>query len=273
MKTIIEKIWKFINSKFFVWGLAILLIMVIGGQCQRTNDFKREIKKNEQNIAAADSTIREYVDKEGRWNAEKSVWILTEKELKKQNEDLFKEVKKQEGKVTSLNNVVLGLRQDISILHDSIGELLEIITHPPVPLGNNRWKLPWELNYDWDDKNFDYYKGHTIIKVDSNDLSVEHETTLLDERNSNINLIFGEKVVDGQLNVFVTSKYPGLTAESMKGYFLDPNKNKNIKSLIEKDHWFTGFSISVGITPTWDFIEKRPTVLVGPTIGYTIYQW
>ena len=59
----------------------------------------------------------------------------------------------------------------------------------------------------------------------------------------------------------------------MKGVFIDPNTNKDIKKLIGKKHWFTGFSLSIGITPTWDFIQKQPTIVIGPALGYSIYQW
>ena len=95
----------------------------------------------------------------------------------------------------------------------------------------------------------------------------------MDSRQSRINITFGEKVEDGKYNVYITSKYPGLTSQSMKGVFIDPNTNPEIRKLIEKRHWFTGFSFSVGITPGYDVFRGVPTVVLGGTMGYTIYQW
>jgi len=272
MKKILEAVWKFINSKFFGYAVVIVLILFLAGQCKRNTDLKRENRIREQNIAAANDSIKTYKDKNGQLTSEKAVWILTEKDLKKENKDLYDKVKAQDGRIISLNNAVFQLKQDTAILHDSIRYLRSVIGKP-VDLGDGVWKLPWELHYRWDSKNYDDFYGHTIIQVDTTTFAVTHKNTLLDRREGNIELEFGEKVVDGKYNVYVTTRYPGLSTKSLEGVFIDPNSNKDIKKLIEKDHWFTGFSVSVGITPTWDFIHKQPTIVIGPTIGYTIYQW
>jgi len=274
MKKILEAVWKFINSKFFGYAVVIVLILFLAGQCKRNTDLKRENKIQEQNIAAANDSINTYKNKNGQLTSEKAVWVLTEKQLKEENKGLYDQVKDQKGKIISLNNVVFQLKQDTTILHDTIRYLKSIIGKP-VQIDATTWSLPWELDYRWDTqgKNWDNFIGHTIVQVDTINFKVTHKNTLLDQRTGNIELTFGEKVVDGKFNVYVTTDYPGLSAKSMKGYFVDPNSNKDIKSLIEKRHWFTGFSISFGITPTWDFIHKQPTIVIGPTLGYTIYQW
>ena len=276
MKKVLTAVWKFINSKFLGYAIAIIIIMFLAGQCRRNTDLARENQIHEQNLAAADSTINEYVNKEGTYTAEKAVWILTEKQLKEQNRDLYDRVKAQGGKIISLNRTVLQLKQDTAILHDSIRYLI-VESEKPEYLGKGEWKLPWKLSYDWAQNNFqsdfDKFSGHTWIKVDTASGKILDHETLFDERLSRIDLEFGEKVVDGKYNVFVRSKYPGLTTESLEGYFIDPNESKAIKQLIKKKHWFTGFSISIGITPGYDFIHGQPTIVIGPSIGYTIYQW
>lgn len=274
MKKVLEAIWKFINSKFFGYAVAIVLILFLAGQCKRNNDLQRENAIQEQNIAAANDSIKTYKNKNGVLTSEKAVWILTEKELKEQNKALYDKVQAQNGKIISLNNVIFGLKQDTAILHDTI-RYLKTIIGKPIQIDKTTWSLPWELSYKWDTegKNWDNFKGHTIVQVDTTNFSVIHKNTMLDQRTGGIELTFGEKVVDGKFNVYVSTKYPGLSAKSMEGYFVDPNTSKALKSLIEKRHWFTGFSISFGITPTWDFIHKQPTIVIGPSLGYTIYQW
>jgi hypothetical protein len=274
MKKYLEYAWKFINSKFFGYAVVALLIILLAGQCQSKNNLKREKAKTEQNLAAANDSVKIYRDKQGKLTAEKAVWILSEKELKKQNKDLYDKVQQQKGDIISLNEVVFQLEQDTTILHDTI-RYLKAVIGKAVQLNKTTWSLPWELDYRWDPagKNWDRFVGHTIAIVDTNTFEVTHKTTTLDKRTGNIDLIFGEKVVDKKYNVYVTTTYPGLSVKSMEGVFIDPNTNKDIKKLIEKDHWFTGFSVSIGITPTYDFINKKPVIVVGPTIGYTIYQW
>jgi len=272
MKKFLEAIWKFINSKFFGYAVAIVLILLLAGQCKRNTDLRRENRIQEQNIAAANDSIKTYKDKNGRLTSEKAVWILTEKQLKEENKELYDKVKAQDGKIISLNNVVFQLKQDTTILHDTIRYLKSIIGKP-VQIDKTTWSVPWELKYTWDSQNYDNFYGHTIVQVDTTTFVVSHKNTLMDKREGNIELTFGEKVVDGKYNVYVTSKYPGLSTKSMEGVFIDPNSNKYIKDLIEKRHWFTGFSVSIGITPTWDFIHKQPTVVIGPTLGYNIFSW
>lgn len=268
----LEAIWKFINSKVFVYVVIIILILLFARQCKRGADLKRENIKKDQNVAAADSIINIYKNKNGELTAEKTIWILSEKELKEENKELYDLVKNQKGRIISLNTTVLKLEQDATILHDSINYLHATIGDAE-QLNKTEWNLPWELQYTWDANNCDIFKGHTIVDVDTNTNMVTHKNTLMDFRDSRIDLVFGEKVVDGKYNVFITSKYPGLTPKSMKGVFIDPNTNKDIKKLIGKKHWFTGFSLSIGITPTWDFIQKQPTIVIGPALGYSIYQW
>jgi hypothetical protein len=271
---ILKAIWNFLNSKVFGYVVVIILVLFLANQCKRNSDLKRDNKIKEQNLAAATDSINSYKNKNGELVSEKAVWILTEKQLKKENKDLYDKVKDQKGEIISLNHVVFGLKQDTSILHDTI-RYLKAVIGKPVQLDKTTWSLPWELNYRWDvsGKNWDRFVGHTVVQVDTINFKVEHKTTQLDDRRGQIDLVFGEKVVDGKFNVYVTTNYPGLSPTSMAGYFVDPNSNKEIQSLIKKDHWFTGFSLSVGITPTWDFIHKQPTIVIGPTIGYTIYQW
>jgi len=275
MKKVLEKVWKFINSKFFGYIVAIIFIGMLAGQCKRNTDLKRENIILEQNVAASNDSITELTNKVGEYEAQKATWILTEKELKKKKDELgvlYKEYEKQSGKIISLNRTIISLKQDTTILHDKIRYLTAIIDSA-IQIDPEMWILPWELRYDWDSTNHDYFKGKTLVKLDTTTNTVEHLDTQLDERDTNIDITFGEKVVNGQYNVYLSSGYPGLKAEQMEGLLIDPNTNPYIKQLIKKKHWFTGFSLSIGITPTYDFIHGRPTIVVGPTIGYTIYQW
>jgi hypothetical protein len=268
---ILNKIIEIINNKFFVYFIIILLAILLASQCHSKTDLKREIVKKEQNIAAADSVINVYKNKDGQTTSEKAVWILTEKELKKQNTELYNMVKNQSGKIISLNNSIISLVQDTTLLHDSIHFISNVIEAENID--GTAWNIPWDFEYKWDEKNYDKFKGHSLIKLDTVNFKVKNLKSQMDFRESNIDLTFGEKIEDGKFNVFVTSKYPGLSVESMKGVFIDPNTNPAIKNLIEKRHWFTGFSISVGITPGYDVFKGGPTVVAGCTMGYTIYQW
>jgi hypothetical protein len=271
MKKILDTIWKFINSKFFGYALVIIAIIIIASQCQRNHNLKRDNIIDEQNLAAKNNEINTYKNKNGELESEKAIYILTEKELKKENKELFDKVKAQSGQIISLNNVVFSLKQDTTILHDSIRYLKAIIGNA-VQLDATSWVMPWTLEYKWDENNYDIFKGRTFVDLDTNTFKLTHKNTLMDYRDSQIDLTFGEKVVDGKYNVYITTKYPGLSAKSISGVLIDPNSSP-IKDLMKKRHWFQGFGISIGITPTYDFINKCPVIVIGPSIGYVFYQF
>jgi len=277
MKDFIKKlgkvIWTLLNSRIFYYIIIILLVLFGLKKCGNEKDLKIENKILEQNVSAANDSIRLYKTKTGDLQAQKQLYIKSEKELKKENSELSKRVKEQEGKIISLSRTVIKLKQDTSILHDSIRYLNSVIGEP-VQVDSNTWMLPWELEYTWDETNYDIFKGKTFVSVDNeNPLKLKHDNTLLYYRESQIDITFGEKVVDGKYNVFIQSAYPGFTPESMEGVYIDPNTNKDIKGLMKKDHWFTGFSFSISITPGYDVLHNAPAVVVGPSLNYNIYSW
>lgn len=264
-------IWKFINSKFFVYVMGMVIIALVINTCAFNKKDDNGTKIINQNINANDTTIKRYIDESGKFNAEKEVWILSEKELKKQNEELYERVKKQEGDIISLNVANFSLTQSIDILHDSINFLHE--NSNTEFLNDSTLKVDWDLFYSWDDDNSDRFIGHSIIDLDLGNNKIRKTTTLMDSRVSKISLTFGEKVVDGKYNVFVTSKYPGLSPVSMEGFFMNPNDNEHIKSLMEKDHWFTGFGTGPALNLGYDFINSQPAFMIGWSIHYNVYQW
>jgi hypothetical protein len=283
LKKILKGVWEVLNSRLFLFGVIVLLFMYGLTKCSNMKDLKIDNARLEQNISAANDTIDLYKTKTGALQAEKEVFIKSEKELKKENSDLYKRIRKQEGDIISLNRAIVRFKQNEKMLNDSINTLNKIIG-AAVQVDNNTWMIPWELNYDWDPTNHDYFEGQTFVSVDTNPdgtfklnpdgtLNVKHDDTKLLNRDTQIDLEFGEKVVDGKYHVYIQTKYPGFTAQSLDGVFIDPNTNKDIQSLIKKKHWFTGFSFSISVTAGYDPIGQKPALVVGPSLNYNIYSW
>lgn len=260
-------LWAFINSKLFFLIIIALLFFTTLNKCSSEQKLKLENNKLEQNISASNDSITYYKNIKGMWVSEKEVFIKSEKELKRENKELYNNINKQDGKIISLNNTVVILKQDAILLQDSILYLNKEIGKS-INKGNNKWDIPWKLEYTWDSKNHDEFKGITTVLVDTISNTVTHLNTDLIYRESAIDLIFGNNVVDGKYNVYVTSNYPGLSVSSMEGVFIDPNTNKDIKSLIEKKHWFTGFSVGVGVG-----VGINGSTTLGGGIYYNIYTW
>ena len=58
----------------------------------------------------------------------------------------------------------------------------------------------------------------------------------------------------------------------MKGVLIDPNDWPDAYKPA-KQHWFTGFGVGPNISMGWDFMESKPSLIVGVGVQYNIYQW
>lgn len=273
LKKTLDVIWLILNSRIFYFLIIVAILFFGVQQCSSKKDAIAEQTKAEQNYSASQDTLKLYKLKNGELRGEKEIFIKSEKELKEENSDLYRRVKEQNGNVISLNRTIIRLRQNEKMLNDSIKTLHKIIGEP-VQIDSNTWMLPWELEYNWDENNSDIFKGKTFVSVSNKDpLKLKHDNTILYSRDSKIDIEFGEKVVDGKYNVFIQSAYPGFSPEQMEGVFIDPNTNKDIRKLMKKRHWMTGFSVSLSITPGYNLSTGKPSIVVGPSIGWNIYQW
>lgn len=273
LKKIGNVLWTVLNSRVFYFLIMAAIFFFAFQKCKSEEDLIAEKTKLEQNISAKNDTIKYYKSKTGTLQAEKEIFIKTEKELKKENSDLYKRIQKQEGNIISLNRSVIKLTQEKEELNDTIEKLRKIIGEA-VQVDSNTWMFPWRLEYEWDSTNYDIFEGETFVSVSNKSpIKLKHDDTKLTYRETQIDIEFGEKVVDGKYNVFINSEYPGFKPETLEGVFIDPNSNKDIKKLMKKDHWFTGYSIAISITPGYDVINQKPTIVVGPSLNYNIYQW
>jgi len=270
-------VWTVISSKTFAYVILGVILFFAFRTCNSEKDAIAEKVKTEQNLLAMNDTVKIYKNKYNETVAEKTVLILSEKELKSANSELYDKVKQQEGSILSLNMSVIGLKQDTSILKQKLRAIAGI----PTQLNDSTWRLPFDLNYNWDAKNYDRYIGETKVQINTTSnatgvkptINVKNLGTILTNRESSIDVTFGDKVVDNKYVVFLQSSYPGFTAKSLEGYSVDPNTNKYLKQLMKKQHWFTGFSVGFGVTPGYNVIGNNFGITVGPTVVWNIFNW
>jgi hypothetical protein len=277
---ILKAIWSFLNSKLLGYAIALILVIWIAQMCSSIRDLKEEINNANQNNSALVDTLKKERLKTGELQYSIDGFVADLETLKKLNKDLATEVEKQKGKVISLNRIIILLRQDTTDLNKYIDSLRTVLEEP-IKLNDTTYLVPWTLAYTYDSTNYDIFKGETRIglttdrfykltpgvlnqQMDWNLITVNHEGTRMLSRVTQIELVWGQKWEKGHLRVFANSKYPGFNVTNMEGVLLDVPK---------RSHWFTGFSVNVGIMPTYDFIQKKPTIVIGPSFGYTIYHW
>jgi hypothetical protein len=270
---ILKAIWGFVNSKFLGYAVAIVLVLMLAQTCKKNSDLKKEKAQQEQNMAAKNDTLHQQKLKTGELQFTIDGYIASVKDLKNINKDLADEVDKQKGTVVNLNKVVVLLMQDTTDLRKYINEI-KSAKEKPTKVNDTTYSVPWTLAYSYDSLNYDLFKGRTKIgltvrdkslaKFDFSNVNVLNEGSELLTRMTQMELVYGQKYVKGKLVVFANSKYPGFHVVNMEGFTVpDPPKK----------HWFTGWNVQLGITPTWDFVNKKPIIVVGPSIGWSIYQW
>lgn len=280
-----KKLWSFLNSRIFSYIIIAIVSIVLIRTCSVNNDMKIEKKIDEQNISALNDSVKTYITKYNKLQSTIPVYIANERELKKLNRSLYNEVKKQEGNVISLNRTVIRLKNDSTELSNRITSILET----PIKVNGSTYTMRWFFT---DKKYNDKFDGITTVgltisdrsllfnnrEIDSklifNSIKLEHLDSRLTNQEFNVDLTFGEKVVDDKLYIFAETNRKDIKFTNMEGYFIDPNNNKYINSLMKKSKWFPGtFSIGVGAGAGYDIFHARPALIIGITGQYTIYQW
>lgn len=273
LKLFLTKIWNFLKSKVFIILVIVGLIIFSIIQCSRIREFKRQDIIDKQNQIALKDSLKFERKKTGELNVSIAGYIASEKELKELNEDLWKRIKAQDGKILSLNYVIIQLKQDSATLKKYLVEKDKVIERL-TKIDSATYAAPWSLTYKYDKNNFDIFTGKTYIGVLNKDpLELAHIDTELIQRLTQIDLSWGQKIENKMLRVFIESAYPGFTVEQMSGVLIDPNTNDLLKKITKKKHWFTGFGVGPNISAGWNILQAKPAVIVGAGLHYNIYEW
>lgn len=271
---VLSGIWSVLNSKLFLLVIVIGALTFGATTCDKLDTSEHNQRLLEQNIIALNSDINYQITKNDELQASVAGYISTTKDLKGVNRELFDKAKYQDGKLITLSSTVIRLTQTETDLQNYIDELrnkFDSVTQ----ISEDTYVIPWQLAYLYDSTNFDTFIGKTTVRATTNNTSPITFTNLgtkLVNRTTQIELTFGQKVVDGQLQVYVESAYPGFSAESLSGVFIDPNTNPYIRKLIKKKHWFTGFGLGVSATMGVN-TNSIPIVVIGIGGTYNIYSF
>lgn len=288
---------NFFRSKTFLVIIVVVIALGFGRSCAKVRDLERQNNIKEQNIIALRDTVRMERTKSGTLEATVAGFISSEKDLKKLNADLYKEVKDQKGSVISLNKIVFQLKQDTAQLRSRLN-YLESVMSQPIQINDSSYNIVWQLNYEWDSINYDEFIGETTIGITAKQITplsilmggkspiyqfnntfnelfeLTHYNTRLLERSTQIGLTFGQEIVDDRLRVFVSTKYPGFTAMSMQGWMIDPNTDPDIKKLIKKKKWIPNtWSVGGGPSFGYNVLSGKPYLGIGVNINYNLLQW
>lgn len=288
---VVKLVWAFMKTKTFLYVLFGAMFVSVISTCSTIRGLKQQVKNAENNTIAMGDSVKVEKNKNGQYQSEINGYVSTIKNLKIYNKQLYDEVLTQKGKVVSLNHSVISLVQDTTELRKQLSKYKTILSEP-IELNDSTYSISWVLSYDWDENNFDVFGGNTIVGIKTkstkkdilfgtdklvfNELfSLTHIKSEITKRESQIELIFGQRIEDDKLRIFVKSNYPGLTTKSLSGVLIDPQNNNYLPDIIGKKRKLFPNTWTVGIGPSvgYNLTNNSPYVGFGVNISYNLYQW
>jgi len=247
---------KYLNQLLIL--VIVFLIIILGmKQCQ--------LQKAEQNNGVYKDSIIVLKNKEGQLYSQNDALVLTEKQLKKQNEDLYNEVKKLKENPIFITKVVTKLVYKDTLLNSSILSYFE-------KDGTKVFLVKWKRDTSF--TQFDCLKisGNTYLKIDTN-LNAQFYKSSLDSLNISTKLYLSltDSKDDNLLHINARTDFPGITFSDLDGALIDPKKSKTLKKFFPKKRYGLGVFAGPGICIGSGGISFG--IIIGGGIGYSPVQW
>ena len=247
------------TNKVLVIIIVILLLIMSGGGYY-LNSKITSLNMAEQNIKSLNDSLRLGVNKIGELEASKQVLITKSKNLKDLNTELDAEVKKEKGKVYNLTQIIAGI-SNLPIPDEPLDIHTTIKVYPDSAIG-----LAWNNDTIYDKYNYRFLSGESKFKYDS--LGVTNLGTVLYKDNLGFNLVTGLRKLDGKLEIFVRSGYPGFNVTKLDGAIIDPKKNPVFKEFIKPKKFHIGPMGGIGVGSGFEF-----TPFIGVGVMYSIFSF
>jgi len=244
-------------TKYLI-GIIIILVLLLSGTGYVLHNKNINLNILEQNIKAKNDSLRTTVNKIGNLEKAKQVLITKNKDLGEYNSELKDELDKEKGKVYNLTQIIATINGSVVEIPVEIPS--ELIVYPDSTLGIN-----WKNDTIYDKYNFRKLSGVSKFKYDSTGVT-NLGTTLLSDK-IGFNLITGLRELNGNLEIFVRSDYPGFNVTKLDGAIINPKKNPVFKKFVKKKRWHFGPMIGVGISSGLEF-----TPIIGIGGMYSIFS-
>lgn len=240
--------------------LIIILLIGIKYLFNGYTNLTTKLAISEQNQKALLDSVRISENKIKDLVFSKNILIAEKGNLKDLNNDLAQEVKKEKGKVRSLNRIVSRIKSDT------------VFTDNTLILYKNGTKgLSWKYDTIFDANNERHISGISDFSIDSNGNITPLKTKITNDE-FKFNLITGLKEVNGNVEIFVRSDYPGFSVTKLDGAIIDPNKHPIIKKFTNKKRWGIGPYVGGGINYNTRYNTNGiPNIGFGYTFGVGIH--
>ena len=245
------------NTRMFLLGGIAVLFLLLMRQCNETQNAKGDVVRIQNNLVAANDTIRNYVNENGESVGEIRGLTLTLEELKDSLE-----VERMKPPITIVKYQ--------TVIKEKIVEVPVISTDTVITQGDREFNSVLSFNSD------------SVWKKSSRSLGVSVPYTFTDS------LTFGSASIDLSQNIWLnatlsqdqktkevfiqlTSDYPGTTFNGAQGIMID-TKSSEFKSLQMQNRKQFGLGLNLGMGVTGDG-ALGPYIGIGLSWNPKLLQW
>lgn len=229
---------------YILIGIIFLVTIILISKCNS------DIQKNyEQNIYALTDSLFKTQNKAKELEYEKGVLIASKNDLEALNNDLYKELKKEKGIVTTIIKELVRLQIDTVVTTDTI-----------IKTGKGEYILKWVYDTTFSTNNYIHLSGQSNLRASDSSVSCWGTKIKADITTSSI---FGIKKENGKLKMFVRFDNPLISCTDLNGVVISDNKElKNYK------RFGIGFQFGTGISKNF-----KPAVYFGIGLQYTLFRF
>tara|TARA_B100001175_G_C19469952_1_gene621199 strand:- start:826 stop:1611 length:786 start_codon:yes stop_codon:yes gene_type:complete len=245
------------NTRMFLLGGIVVLFFLLMRQCNETENAKGEVTRIQNNLIAANDTIKNYVNEKGESVGEIRGLTLTLDELKDSLE-----VERMKPPITIVKYK--------TIIKEKIVEVPVTSTDTLIKQGNKEFNSVLSFNSDSSWERSSRSLGVSVPYVITDSLTFGNASIDLSQ-NIWLNATLSQDQKTKEVFIQLTSDYPGTTFNSAQGIMID-TKSSAFKSLQMQNRksFGLGLNLGMGVNGSGDV---GPYIGIGVSWNPKLLQW
>lgn len=245
------------NTRMFLLGGIVVLFFLLMRQCNETANAKGEVTRIQNNLVAANDTIRNYVNENGESVGEIRGLTLTLEELKDSLE-----VERMKPPITIVKYK--------TIIEEKIVEVPVVSTDTLITQGDNQFNSVLSFTSDSTWERSSRSLGVSVPYTFGEELTFGNASIDLSQ-NIWLNATLSQDQKTKEVFIQLTSDYPGTTFNSAQGIMID-TKSSEFKSLQMQNRKPFGFGLNLGMGITGNG-SVGPYIGLGVSWNPKLLQW
>jgi len=254
-----------ISSKLIITVLIGIILLLAKCNSDKISEIQAQFITSQNNISVLQDSIITYTTKNGSLISERGILIAEKEELKTLNAGLYEVVNNLEKSIPNMKPIVV-VEYITSIETDTV-----YLKSDLVAINDSTYNVKFGKDTIYDENNSRQITGEVTINLKSdstefNQVQVGNVSLTKDKVNITASLVIGER--DGDLKVWLETKYPGFSTDEIEAVTLDPDIHPELKKLKNTKKFSVGPYIGFGLGENFSI---SPSVGIG--VQYSIFKF